>query len=55
VRITPVEVEGEEFRRELRFLIEATLRMDPNPEQVVFDTRCELASGEIEVRGDARA
>jgi type VI secretion system protein ImpF len=38
-------------KRELHFLIEATLRMDPNPEQVVFDTVLELASGTYQVGG----
>jgi len=38
-------------RREVRFVIHGLLRMDPNPEQVVFDTVLELASGEYEVRG----
>jgi type VI secretion system protein ImpF len=51
VRITVVEVEGEQFRRELRFHIEATLRMDPTPEQVVFDTVLNFASGEYDVAG----
>ena len=30
--------------------IQATLRMDPTPEQVVFDTVLEMASGEYDVR-----
>jgi type VI secretion system protein ImpF len=51
VRITVVETEGEHFRRELRFHIEATLRMDPTPEQVVFDTVLNFASGEYDVAG----
>jgi type VI secretion system protein ImpF len=51
VRITVVEAEGEHFRRELRFHIEATLRMDPTPEQVVFDTVLNFASGEYDVAG----
>jgi type VI secretion system protein ImpF len=38
-------------QRELRFVIHGLLRMDPNPEQVVFDTVLELASGEYEVKG----
>jgi type VI secretion system protein ImpF len=38
-------------RRELRFVIHGLLRMDPSPEQVVFDTVLELASGEYEVKG----
>jgi type VI secretion system protein ImpF len=51
VHITVVEAEGEHFRRELRFHIEATLRMDPTPEQVVFDTVLNFASGEYDVAG----
>jgi type VI secretion system protein ImpF len=42
-------------RREVRFVIHGLLRMDPNPEQVVFDTVLELASGEYEVRGGRHA
>ena len=55
VRVSLVETEGESARRELRFLIEAVLRMDPNPEPVLFDTVLEFSSGEYEVKGDARA
>jgi type VI secretion system protein ImpF len=51
VRISVVEAEGEHFRRELRFHIEATLRMDPTPEQVVFDTVLNFASGEYDIAG----
>ncbi len=51
VRISVVETDGEQFRRELRFHIEATLRMDPTPEQVVFDTVLNFASGEYDVAG----
>ncbi len=51
VRITVVEVEGEQFRRELRFHIEATLRMDPTPEHVVFDTVLNFANGEYDIAG----
>jgi type VI secretion system protein ImpF len=36
---------------QVRFSIQATLRMDPTPEQVVFDTVLEMASGEYDVRG----
>lgn len=35
---------------QVRFSIQATLRMDPTPEQVVFDTVLEMASGEYDVR-----
>jgi type VI secretion system protein ImpF len=42
-------------KRQLRFLIEGLLRMEPNPEQVVFDTVLEISSGEYHVKGDGRA
>jgi type VI secretion system protein ImpF len=47
--------ENTEERRELHFVIEGLLKMDPNPEQVAFDTVLEIASGEIAVRGEADA
>jgi type VI secretion system protein ImpF len=53
VRVTQPEVD--DFKRELRFQIEAVLRMEPNPETVLFDTVCDLASGELEIRSDVRA
>ena len=34
---------------QVRFVIEATLRMDPSPEQVVFDTVLEISSGTYDV------
>lgn len=34
---------------QVRFVIEATLLMDPSPEQVVFDTVLEISSGTYEV------
>lgn len=37
---------------QLRFVIEALLHMDPNPEQVVFDTVFDTANGSYEV-GDS--
>jgi type VI secretion system protein ImpF len=51
VRITVVEAEGEGFRRELRFHIEALLRMDPTPEQVTFDTVLQFTTGQYQVWG----
>lgn len=33
----------------VRFTVEATLRMDPSPERVVFDTVLEMSSGAYEV------
>jgi type VI secretion system protein ImpF len=50
IRVSVSSVDGDE-RRELHFIIEGLLRMDPNPEQVAFDTVLEIASGEIAVRG----
>jgi len=37
--------------RLVRFVVEGTLRMEPNPEQVVFDTVLEVASGRFRVGG----
>ena len=54
VRVT-VETTDEGGRRELRFVIDALLRMEPNPEQVVFDTVLEVASATFEVRGGGAA
>ena len=51
VRVAIVETEGPNATRELRFVVEALLRMDPNPEQVVFDTVLQLSSGEYAVKG----
>ena len=51
VRVSMVEVEGEALRRELRFVVEATLRLDPTPEQVMFDTVLHFSSGQIDVAG----
>ena len=51
VRISMVEQEGESRRRELRFVVEATLRLDPTPEQVVFDTVLHYSSGQVDVQG----
>jgi type VI secretion system protein ImpF len=45
----------EDGSRQLRFLIEGLLRMEPNPEQVVFDTVLEMSSGEYHVKGDGSA
>lgn len=38
--------------RILRFQIEALLKMDPAPEQVLFDTVLQLGTGEYQVKGD---
>lgn len=54
VRISLIEQEGEARRRELRFVVEATLRLDPTPENIVFDTVLHYSSGEIEVSRGSR-
>ena len=46
-----VDTAEQEGRRELRFIIDGLLRMEPNPEQVVFDTVLEVTSATFEVRG----
>lgn len=53
VKIAMVESAGEKehSRRELRFVVEATLRLDPTPEHVVFDTVLHFSSGQIDVSG----
>jgi type VI secretion system protein ImpF len=53
VRVSMVDVEGEALRRELRFVVEATLKLDPTPEQVMFDTVLHFSSGQIDVAGKA--
>lgn len=57
-RLTEVRVvllEADQGRSpQVRFAVTATLRLDPNPERVVFDTVFEVASGGYSVR-EARA
>lgn len=50
VRVVPVMKE-ENNVRSVRFSIEALLKMDPNPERVVFDTVLEVTSGTFKIRG----
>ena len=38
--------------RILRFQVEALLKMDPAPEQILFDTVLQLNSGEYQIKGD---
>ncbi len=47
--------ESEDGSREVHFVIEGLLRMDPEPEQVAFDTVLELSSGKFQVAGDGHA
>lgn len=54
VRITLGELQQMSMPQ-LRFVVEAMLRMDPDLERVVFDTRLEVARGEYEVREEGAA
>jgi len=47
VRMEP----GTDDKRVIRFAIEGLLRMDPAPEQVLFDTMLEPLSGQYQVKG----
>jgi type VI secretion system protein ImpF len=40
---------------EVRFVVEAMLRLDPSPERVAFDTVLTKGSGGVEVRGSSDA
>ena len=51
VRVRAVDSAGS-GPRILRFQIEAMLKMDPAPEQILFDTVLQLNSGEYQVKGD---
>jgi type VI secretion system protein ImpF len=58
-RLTDVEValvvqEGEK-KFQVRFVVEALLRMDPDPERVVFDTVLDVGTGGFRVSGDDHA
>jgi type VI secretion system protein ImpF len=54
VRATIVPAEAGS-RREVRLVIEAVLRVEPDPEHVVFDTVLEVASATFAVTGGADA
>jgi len=54
VHVTVAAV-GDLARREVRFVVEALLLMEPSPEQVVFDTVLEISSATFEVKGAADA
>ena len=40
---------GADARHQIRFIIEALLDMEPDPERVVFDTVLEVSSGDFDV------
>jgi type VI secretion system protein ImpF len=55
VRVTTMESPARAERRQIRFHVEALLRLDPDPERIEFDTVLETASGRIEVTGESNA
>jgi type VI secretion system protein ImpF len=57
-RLTDVEVKlvpATDERRLLRFTVEAILRMDPDPERVLFDTMLDPSNGRVHVASDGHA
>jgi type VI secretion system protein ImpF len=50
-----VEMAGASVARQMRFVIQAFLKMDPSPERVSFDTVLNLATGAYAVKGEAGA
>lgn len=42
--------EGGRNQRQVRFVVDALLQLDPHPERLIFDTVLETASGEFSVR-----
>lgn len=58
-RLTDLEVRVAEAadptRRQVRFVVEAILRMDPDPERIAFDTVLDVGSGAISIAGDGHA
>lgn len=52
IRVIPVEMDGKDLQRVVRFQIEGLLQMDPAPEQITFDTVLSLTSGEYQIKGD---
>ena len=50
MNVRVVLVESTQLKaQQVRFTIEATLRMDPSPEQIVFDTVLEVSRGTYDV------
>jgi type VI secretion system protein ImpF len=41
--------------RQIRFQIQAVLRLDPSPERISFDTVLDMATGQYAIRGDSGA
>jgi type VI secretion system protein ImpF len=55
VRVVTMETPARAERRQIRFHIEAMLKLDPDPERVEFDTVVETSSGKIQVTGETHA
>jgi len=55
VRVVTMESPARAERRQIRFHIEALLKLDPDPERVEFDTVVETSSGKILVTGESHA
>lgn len=55
VRVVTMETPARAERRQIRFHIEALLKLDPDPERVEFDTVVETSSGKIQVTGEQHA
>jgi type VI secretion system protein ImpF len=49
VHVEMRESEGEQFRRELRFVVQATLLMDPSPQRLQFNGMLDYMSGAYEL------
>ena len=54
VQVTETGVATRDLRQ-LRFSIQALLKMDPSPERVSFDTVLEVTTGQYAVKGDSGA
>jgi type VI secretion system protein ImpF len=54
VRVSSSDTVGDS-RHRIRFVIEALLRMEPDPERVTFDTVLEVTSGDFDVSGGGDA
>jgi len=46
---------GSREARQIRFSIQAILRLDPSPERVSFDTVLDVATGQYAIKGDSGA
>jgi len=54
VQVTEAAIATRDLRQ-LRFSIQALLKMDPSPERVSFDTVLEVTTGQYAVKGESGA